>query len=390
MEGRVLDAVSDGRDSSRGIADSAAVEGAIADARLSLEQARVVRRVTASGDTVECVVGAAGAGKTRTFAAARTAWEASGHRVRGLAVSAVAAGVLASETGMAADTIAKFLLDHAEPDAAPAWRFRPAERLAPGEVVVVDEASMVASRDLARLVETVQRVHGKLVLVGDHRQLGAVEAGGLFRLLAADAWATQLEGVRRFADVWEGPASLRLRAGDPGVVDLNASHGRIQAGTRADLLAAALDAWVAAREAGESVAVLAADHATVDLLGARARQVRVDAGEVEPGGVDASGQIVGVGDEIVTCHNDRRLLTSRGAWVRNGDRWKVTARTLDGGLSIEHVGGRGRVHLPADTMSPSTSRSRTPLPSTKPKASRSTAAYWSSTATSPPSTSTSE
>jgi conjugative relaxase-like TrwC/TraI family protein len=347
VEGRVLDAVSRGRDTSRGVADPAGVAVAIGDAGLSADQTRAVRRITASGDAVECVVGPAGAGKTRALAAARAAWEASGHRVRGLAVSAVAAGVLASEAGIPADTIAKFLLDHGGADQSPGWRFRSSEPLAPGEVVVVDEGSMVASRDLLRLVEVVEGAGGKLVLIGDHHQLGAVEAGGLFRLLAADGRTAELEGVRRFVEAWEGPASLRVRAGDPGVIDTYASHGRVHGGTRAELLDTALDTWLVARRAGETVAVVAADHATVDALAARARQLRVASGEIEAGGVNASGQTVGVGDEIVTCRNDRRVLTSRGAWVRNGDRWRVTARTLDGGLTIEHMGGRGRALLPA-------------------------------------------
>ena len=54
-------------------------------------------------------------------------------------------------------------------------------RLAPNEVVVLDESAMVSTKDLARLVRTVQQAGGKLVLLGDHRQLGAVDAGGLFR-----------------------------------------------------------------------------------------------------------------------------------------------------------------------------------------------------------------
>jgi hypothetical protein len=51
--------------------------------------------------------------------------------------------------------------------------------------------------------------------------------------------------------------------------------------------------------------VIAADHDTVDQLAMRARADRVAAGQVEPGGINIGNQTVGVGDEIVTTHNDR-------------------------------------------------------------------------------------
>ena len=131
------------------------------------------------------------------------------------------------------------------------------------------------------------------------------------------------------------------------MIDTYSEHGRIVGGTRDEMIDAAFSAWLDARSAGESVVVVAPDHATVDLLAARARDVRVAAGEVEEGGADASGQTVGVGDEIVTCENDRQLLTSRGLWVRNGDRWRITART-PAGLAVEHLDGRGRAVLPTE------------------------------------------
>jgi hypothetical protein len=109
----------------------------------------------------------------------------------------------------------------------------------------------------------------------------------------------------------------------------------------------AFAAWRAARMAGESIVVVAADHATVDALALRARAERVAAGEVEPDGIPAGTQIVGRGDEIVTTRNDRRLLTDQRWWVRNGDRWRVDHRRDDGTLVVAHLDGRGRVVLPA-------------------------------------------
>jgi conjugative relaxase-like TrwC/TraI family protein len=326
----------------RGVAQPAAVEAAITEASLGADQAAAVRAVTQNGDTVICLVGPAGTGKSRTMRAAARAWQASGIPVRGLAVSAVAAGVLHAEASIPSETVAKLLFEHDRPGGPDDhWR------LQRGEVIVVDEAGMVASRDLASLAHLAAQAEAKLVLVGDYAQLGAVEAGGLFRLLA-DSRAVELSGVRRFSHGWERHASLRLRGRDPAVIATYDQHGRVHACDRLGALDAAFTAWCGARAAGQSVVVCASDHATVDAASRRIRAHRVAAGEVEPTGVHAGGQVVGVGDEIVTTRNDRRLMTSAGGWVRNGDRWTVTQRHRDGSLTVSHLGGHGRVVLPAD------------------------------------------
>ncbi len=332
-----------GREAKCCVADAAATEVAVTSHGLGPDQAEAVRRLTLHGEALTCMVGPAGAGKSRAMGAAAEAWRQSGIAVRGLAVSAAAAGVLQAEAGIVSETIAKFLYEHDRPNApGEPWR------LSQGEIVVIDEAAMVASADLSRVVALAADAQAKVVLVGDHRQLGAVEAGGLFRLLAAETNAAELTGVRRFSAQWERQASLRLREGDKTVVEEYLSRGRVVGGERQPIVEEAFVRWELARARGDSVVVCAADHATVDELAARARAARVAAGEVEAGGVLAGEQVVGVGDEIVTCRNDRRLVTSEGAWVRNGDRWRVVARHGDDALLVEDLAGRGRVVLPGD------------------------------------------
>ena len=341
-EQRVVDVVDAGRGAGRAVASRFAVEAAVATGGLGDDQADAVRRVTLEGDAVSCVIGPAGTGKSRTMGAAARAWSESGVPVRGLAVSAAAAGVLQAEAGISSETIAKFLFEHDRLGGPTGgWSLRS------GEVVVVDEASMVASTDLARVVTIAERADAKVVLVGDHAQLGAVEAGGLFRLLARDA-AAELTGARRFRAGWERHASLRLRDHDPHVVAVYAEHGRVHGGDRPAMIDEAFNRWHHARAAGRSVIVCAADHATVDALAARARTARVAAGEVEPGGVPAGPHLVGVGDEIVTLRNDRQLATTGDGWVRNGDRWQILAQGDDGSLTVTDLAGRGRTTLPAD------------------------------------------
>ncbi len=223
VEQQVLDIATAGRGGDRGVAHPVAVGGAIAHAGLGEDQAVAVRAVTQDGDTVVCVVGPAGTGKSHTMGTAAQAWAASSIAVRGLAVSAAAAGALQTETGVASDTIAKFLHEQDRQGGPQSgWQLRD------GEVLVVDEASMVASADLARLVLLADEAHGKVVLVGDWAQLGAVEAGGLFRLLAHDH-NIELTGIRRFHAEWERAASRpppRPRPCRPGHVRAARSRDR--------------------------------------------------------------------------------------------------------------------------------------------------------------------
>ena len=337
-KGKVLDALVRGRLAAVAIVPTGTVERAARAHGLGVDQTAALRRICEGGERLVCVVGPAGAGKTRMIRAARDAWAADGTVVRGLAVSAVAAGVLAEQAGVPADTVAKFLHNTRRSG-------NPSGGLGSGEIVVVDEAAMLGSADLAALVEVVEAADAKLVLLGDHRQLGAVEAGGLFPLLVAESRAAELHQVRRFSDPWEADATLRLRNGDESVLD-DYAHGRIAGGTREDMVDQAFTHWRSARTAGQSIVVMAADHATVDALALRARAERVAAGEVEPDGLAFGAQLVGQGDEIITTRNDRRLVTIGGLWVRNGDRWHIDERRDDGALVLSHLDGWGRVVLP--------------------------------------------
>jgi ATP-dependent exoDNAse (exonuclease V) alpha subunit len=201
---------------------------------------------------------------------------------------------------------------------------------------------------LAKLVDLIEGTGGKLVLVGDHHQLGAVEAGGLFRLLVADAKTAELSTVRRFSDPWEVEATRRLRDRDSSVIAEYQARGRVVTGGREQALDEAHRAWAEGRRAGRSVVVMAADHATVDQLALRARATRVAAGEVEAAGIVVGEQVVGVGDEVVTTLNNRRLVSTTGAWVRNGDRWHVLARRGDNSLLLASLDGRGKVTVPGN------------------------------------------
>jgi len=344
-------------------------------AGLAVDQADAVRRFTGSGRRLDVLIGPAGAGKTTTMRAVVDAWHSAGLPVVALAPSAAAADVLSQATGVRAENVSKWLY---ESDVRPGLReaqraARPAApgaggparrdaadeqadaahavrwRLQPGQLVLVDEASMVGTLDLERLVVQAERAGAAVRLLGDHRQLTAVQAGGALRLLANTLDVAELTTVRRFDGEWEGPASLRLRVGDATVLGSYLEQGRVSDGSAPVMAEAVYRGWLADTTAGQTALMIASDTATVTALGERARADRIAAGQVQTDGVELrDGTTAGVGDRVVTRRNDRRLAVFSGAdFVKNRDLWQVTDRHRDGSLTVQHTRHAGRVRLPA-------------------------------------------
>ena len=335
-EGRVLESVANGIDAKAAIVPSRTVNDVLSESTLGEDQRRAVQELLTGGERVALLVGPAGAGKSRALDTAREGWERAGYRLVGIAPSAMAASVLHEEAGIAPETLARFLLDVENGK----------RRLTDRDMVVLDEATMARTDDLDALLAEVTRARSKLVLVGDPEQLGAVGPGGLFRTLVGDHGASELETVRRFHNAWEAAASLRLRARDVSVLALYAEHDRIGGGSRQTAMEEAFAVWRDARARGRSVLVMAGDNGTAETFAVRARAERVALGEVEKGGVHLANGVAGIGDEIVTLKNDRRLVGAPGEWVRNGARWRVVGRQ-DGSLAVEAMSGGRRVTLPA-------------------------------------------
>jgi conjugative relaxase-like TrwC/TraI family protein len=300
----------------------------------------------AGQDRLVVVVGPAGAGKTTMLARAVDDLQRHGRAVFGVAPTAKAAQVLGHETAMATDTLAKLVHEWTRPDRPPLAFYR-FER---GATVIVDEAGMVGTPSLGRLVDLAQRQDWRLVLVGDPRQLQAVGRGGMFAELCASTRTYELARLHRFTHRWEAAASLRLRAGDPAAVGVYEAHGRISGGNLDEHLQRLAGDWLTAAEAGTTVAITASTNAHVDALNHAIQHVRLEAGHLDPDpvAVVADAEHAHVGDLVVTRRNDRTLLTDAGQPIRNRDRWTVTALSGDGGLVVSHLGGHGSVTLPAE------------------------------------------
>ncbi|MFP5322917.1 MAG: MobF family relaxase [Acidimicrobiia bacterium] len=302
---------------------------------LSAEQRRMVRHVCASGNGVDLVVGAPGSGKTFALGAARLAWQAEGHHVIGCALAARAAAGLHADSGIPSHTIAKLLGDVRD------GRLRITDRT----VIVCDEAAMVGTRDLARLIDVTDRANAKLVLVGDPKQLPPIEAGGLYPALERRAGATRLVENRRQRDDDERQVTLDLRRGrtQRAVVRLERA-GRLTLGADPDVLLDQMVAdWAAAKSDRTDAVMIALTHDAVAELNQRAR-THLDAdgrlGETVAQIGDTDTEYA-IGDTVVCLRNDRRL------GVRNGDLATVVGATGDG-LVVERAGQR--IELPVSYL----------------------------------------
>jgi hypothetical protein len=220
--------------------------------------------------------------------------------------------------------------------------------LNPGDVVLVDEAGMAGTLNLDRLV-TIAAKRGAVVrLLGDYRQLGAVESGGALRLIANESGAVELSTLYRFKNPVEAEATLKIRVGDTAGLDFYQDAGRIRHGSHQTMTEQVYAGWKTDMLAGRKALMVAATNADVAELCARARADRVAAGQVEPDGARLhDGNLAGFGDWIVTRDNNRRLRAGARDFVKNGDAWKVLERREDGALLVEHFEHHGRVLLPA-------------------------------------------
>ncbi len=276
-----------------------------------------------------------------------------GSQVFGVGPSASSAQQLADGAGTAADTLHKLVYEHhtkwAErrqpPDSQ--WAF-PA-----GSVVIIDEAGMVDTRLLHTYAQIAQRNHWRTILVGDHRQLDAVDAGGMFAELVEypDVVTAGLDTLHRFDHQWEADASHLIRNGDQAAVEEYERHGRIHGHADEEAaVAAAVGAAFAGTVEGRDVLVMASTNRVVEHVNAITTDRLLAAGLLDPNdGIEIGGQRFYVGQPVVTRANDRRLTHGPDdeQWVRNGDRWTVIAGPRDK-LHLEHRDTRDRQSLPAE------------------------------------------
>jgi hypothetical protein len=304
------------------------------------DQQAMVRDLCQGGQGVAVVVGRAGTGKTFALGIARHAWQLDGYRLLAAAPTGIATLSLQGEGFEDVATVDRLLGD----------LDRGQEQLDARTVLVVDEAGMVGSRKLTRLLEHAQQTRAKVVLVGDDRQLAAIGAGGGFRALRLRLGASELVENRRQQQAWEREALDLVRSGlvEEAVAAYQAHDRVVAADSKPAATLALLQDWWAAYDRAEcdpaeEVVVLAARRTEVDRLNTACQEVLAARGRLGAERLQVEDRHLAVGDRVVCGKN---AIAELG--VANGSRGTITALDAQARtLTIRLDGSEGRtVTLP--------------------------------------------
>jgi conjugative relaxase-like TrwC/TraI family protein len=281
------------------------------------DQQAMVRDVCQGGAGVAVVVGRAGTGKTFALGMARHAWQLDGYRPLASAPTGIATVSLEAEGFEEVATCDRLLVD------LDGGR----EQLDRRTVLVVDEAGMLGSRKLARLLEHAEHAGAKVVLVGDDRQLAAIDAGGGFRALRLRLGASELTENRRQHQAWEREALELVRGGlvEEAAAAYRAHDRVVVAESKPAATLALLQDWWQAyqdseRDPAQDVIVLAGRRAEVDRLNVACQQLLAARGCLGRERLQVEDRAFAVGDRVVCGHNAIGQLG-----VANGTRGTITA-----------------------------------------------------------------
>jgi conjugative relaxase-like TrwC/TraI family protein len=297
-------------------------------AGLRAEQLNLASILLASGRPVEVVTGPAGSGKTHGLAAAVTAWTRNGVEVRGTAVAALTAQGLQDATTAPSVSLTRLLT-------------QPDRHLPEQGVLLVDEAGMIGTHQLLKLLQAADRRDCKVILVGDPAQLPEIEAGGAFAALTHQPDALHLDGHGRQKAAWEHEALTALRAGDPAAaLDAYQQHDRLHISSDRDQLHADLvrDYLAARREESDpwQVTVLAPRRRDVTGLNQLIRQQLIRDGILSRRSVQVTTPDGPVdyrkGDQVLITrnHHDLGLLNGTRGTVKTLRRDALVVQLTDG------------------------------------------------------------
>jgi conjugative relaxase-like TrwC/TraI family protein len=312
----------------------------VASDKLNAEQKHALFSITGGSESsIKVVSGMAGTGKTTLLKSAREFWEAQGFEVRGAALAAVAAKGLEEGAGIKSETLHKTLFDIEKGNL----------RLTGKTVLVVDEAGMVGTRQMAELVEAVAKSKAQLVLVGDEKQLQPIEHGNPFKAIGEVVGRSELTDIRRQSDLWAREAVKDFAFG-------RAAEG-LKAYAEKDLLFVGVSRKEAIKEMVSDWAkertqnlkeslMLAGTKADVRRINSVAQEERIKNRELKTAdSIVIDQQKVFVNDRIVFTKNKKTLGVRNGEFgtvkeidpinqtikirLDNGSRVKISLQTYD-------------------------------------------------------------
>lgn len=295
---------------------------------LSGEQADALAHVT-DGRDLGIVVGYAGTGKSAMLGVAREAWEAAGFEVRGVALSGIAAENLESGSGISSRTIAS--MEHG-------WR-QGRDMLTNRDVLVIDEAGMVGTRQMERVLSHAAEAGAKVVLVGDPQQLQSIEAGAAFRSIHDRHGGVEIHEVRRQREDWQRDATRDLASGRTrNAISAYDRHGMVHsAETREQARGDLIDRWDRDRQASPDTSRIILTHTNAEVreLNEAAREKMREAGDLGEDvrvAVERGARNFASGDRVMFLQNERGLGVKNGTLgtVEEVSPQSMTVRTDDG------------------------------------------------------------
>jgi hypothetical protein len=311
--------------------DAALARAAERELVLSGEQRAAFEHVT-NERGLSVVVGYAGTGKSAMLGVAREAWEGAGYEVRGLALSGIAAENLEHGSGIQSRTIAS--LEHQ-------WD-QGRELLTARDVLVIDEAGMVGTRQMERVLSHASEAGAKVVLVGDPQQLQAIEAGAAFRAIHERHGGVEIGEVRRQREGWQQDATRHLATGRTGeAIRAYGEHGMVHvADTREAARGALVAGWDQERVAAPDKSRIILTHTNNEVreLNEAARDRMREAGALGDDvlvKVERGERSFAAGDRIMFLRNERSLEVKNGTLgtIEQVSGRDITVRT-DAGQSV--------------------------------------------------------
>ncbi|MDO8292222.1 MAG: MobF family relaxase [Gallionella sp.] len=273
------------------------------------EQKKALAHIAAETGGVAVIEGMAGTGKSYLMGAARESWEAGGFNVRGCALAGKAAQGLQEGSGIPSQTAHSLLDDLAAKKIS----------LSAKDVVVIDEAGMVGSRQMANLLNQIHAAGAKAVLIGDSKQLQPIDAGGAFRVLSQKLGHAALTDIRRQRSEADREIVKQLAAGESAqaLESIKARGLLTVAADNQTAMRKMVGDWTAARDPGKpgEALMLAGTRAEVFQLNQlaraelNARQQLAAAATVD---TSTGKREFAEGDRIIFLQNSKRLGVKNG------------------------------------------------------------------------------